>query len=118
MNGTKRGVNFHTNKIREKSPVIDSVLKFCHLQFEINVYLFRMMAASDEPDGEVVNGSGGAADGSGGVEGGAAEVSPAAGGTSEQGGEQNGDEKQKNDDSGTNGKGAITTLMGVQYQIT
>ena len=80
------------------------------------------MAASDEPDGEVVNGSGGTADGSGGVEGGAAEVSPAgkaaAGGTSEQGGEQNGDEKQKNDDSGTNGKGAIRTLLGVPNNMS
>ena len=61
-----------------------------------------MMAASDEPDGDVVNGAGGTA-----VVGGEAASSDgkAASDDGEQGVGQNGDEPQPNDDNGTNGKG-------------
>ena len=97
-------------------------MKFCHLLFEINLHLFRMMAASDEPDGEVVNGSGGVDSGGGvvvgGGDGGAAVVSPEDGkGAGDEDG-QNGDEEQAKDDSGTNGKGERSSVPRVLYQFT
>ena len=91
-------------------------MKFCHLQFEIDLHLFRMMAASDEPDGEVVNGSG-VVDSGGGVvgggEGGAAVVSPEDGKDAGDEDGQNGDEKQPEEDGGTNGKGERSSVPRV-----
>ena len=59
-----------------------------------------MMAASDEPDGDVVNGAGGTA-----IVGG--EHVETGSDEGEQGVAvgQNGDEEQPNDENGTNGKG-------------
>ena len=76
-----------------------------------------MMAASDEPDGEIVNGGGGVDSGGGviggGGEGGAAAVSPEDGkGAGDEDG-QNGDEKQPKEDCGTNGKGERISVPNV-----
>ena len=59
------------------------------------------MAASDEPDGDVVNGANGTAV----VGGWGEEDGKAASDDGEQGVGQNGDEAQPNDENGTNGKG-------------
>ena len=60
------------------------------------------MAASDEPDGDVVNGAGGSA-----IVGGGGEDVKAGSDEGEQGVAvgQNGDEEQPNDENGTNGRG-------------
>ena len=61
-----------------------------------------MMAASDEPDGDVVNGAGGTA-----IVGGGGEDVKTGSDEGEQGVAvgQNGDEEQPNDENGTNGRG-------------